>query len=604
MMLSSLSLKQKGFALIAIPLVVQTLFVSILAWCLTREAQAARSEMRSRDAILSAQVISKSVTEMLTDAVTYQTSNGLVGEPVQKERFESLHAELRRLDTLIAGKREQTESIKQMRVLLGKLEPVIRKPVDASGKPLFKTTLTDERLPSNLEAFFRNVDSLVKVEERLNKNAPLERAHLKDLVFTTLAIALLVNGALVMTLPSIFSRSITGRLAAIAAKTDRLAERKPLGERLTGRDEISALDDFLHRADREIEKALNNEKSTIEHAADGIFITDSQGTVTGANAAASRLAGRSGEHLIGSDIVGLVEEESTEIVDTKLREALAGQAPQPFEACLAGAATIEALWSVYWSELDSALFIVVHDLSEVKKVERMKQEFVATISHDLRTPLTAIENALSMVEMGVTGPVGQEALAELQGARRNAHRLIKLVNDLLDVEKLRAGRLGLHCEPVVLSSIVEETIEMVSGGAAEQRVSVTQEQTEYSVMVDRDRIAQVLANLLSNAIKFSTPGEVVRVTARPIDRYLQVLVSDRGPGIPDELTEKIFSVYEQVDTNRETEKKGTGLGLAICAGIVAEHGGDIGVLSQVGFGSAFWFTVPLHSRETRDSYET
>ncbi|MGD9685245.1 MAG: ATP-binding protein [Candidatus Obscuribacterales bacterium] len=596
-MLYSLSPKQKGFALIAIPLVVQILFVSILAWCLTGEAQAARNEMRSRDAILSAQVISKSVTEMLTDAITYQTSNGLVGEPVPQERFESLHAELRRLETLIVGEREQTESIKQMRALLEKLEPVIRKPVDASGAPLFKTSLTDERFPNDLEAFFQNVDSVVKVEERLNKNAPVARAHLKDLVFTTLTIAILVNGVLVIALPVLFSRSITGRLATIAAKTDRLAERKPLGERLPGRDEIAALDEFLHRADREIEKALSNEKSTIEHAADGIFMTDSQGKVTGANAAASRLTGRPGELLIGADIVGLVEEESTEIVDTKLREAVAGLALQPFEASLAGDAAIEALWSVYWSELDSALFIVVHDLCEVKKVERMKQEFVATISHDLRTPLTAIENALSMVEMGVAGPVGEEALAELQGARRNAHRLIKLVNDLLDVEKLRAGRLGLHREPVVLSSIVGETIEMVSGAAAEQRVSVAQEDTEYTVLVDRDRIAQVLANLLSNAIKFSPPGEVVRVSARPIDRYLQVLVSDRGPGIPDEFTEKIFSVYEQVDARRETEKKGTGLGLAICAGIVAEHGGDIGVLSQVGFGSAFWFTVPLQAQD-------
>lgn len=601
-MLSSLSLKQKGFALIAMPLAVQLVFVSILAWCLLKEGKIARSEMRSRDAILTAQVVSKTVTEMLTDSILHQTSNGLAGEPVSRERFEELHAELATLEKLTAGEKELAETLAHIKGMLTKLEEVIQAPVDSTGAPLFKKTLTDMRLPQYLGAYFRDVDRVVKVEERLNRHAPSERERLKDMVLLTLSLAFLGNIILVVAMPVLFSRNITGRLSAIAAKTDLLSRREPLGPRLPGSDEIAALDAFLHRADREIEKALSNERSTIEHAADAIFMTDREGKVTRANAAASRITGVLSEEpftdLEGADIVGLVAEDSIATVDAKLREAVSGRDQQSFEASLAGAGVpVEALWSVYWNEIDQTLFIVAHDLSEVKKVERLKQEFVATVSHDLRTPLTAIENALSMVEMGVAGPVGPEALTELQGARRNAHRLIKLVNDLLDVEKLRSGRLGLHIQPVVLARLVDATIEMVSGAAAEQDVIVSQDNTDYTVMVDEDRAGQVLANLISNAIKFSPPGEVVRVTARPVDRYLQVLVSDRGPGIPEEYSDKIFSAYEQVDVKRAAEKKGTGLGLAICAGIVAEHGGDIGVFSQVGFGSAFWFTLPLQSNQ-------
>jgi CheY-like chemotaxis protein len=177
-------------------------------------------------------------------------------------------------------------------------------------------------------------------------------------------------------------------------------------------------------------------------------------------------------------------------------------------------------------------------------------------------------------------------------AERNCVRLIGLVNDILDLERLEQGRLQMEIGEVALADVLARTREAVQAFAAERQVAVETDPTTVTVQGDSGRLVQVLVNLVSNAVKFSPAGSAVRVTVRENEGRVRVEVIDRGRGIPASHRAAIFERFRQVESSDARDKGGTGLGLAICKAIVEQHGGEIGVESEVGQGSTFWFEIP------------
>jgi signal transduction histidine kinase len=232
---------------------------------------------------------------------------------------------------------------------------------------------------------------------------------------------------------------------------------------------------------------------------------------------------------------------------------------------------------------------------EREQIERLKQEFVSMISHDLRTPLTSIQMFLSMLTLGMYGEVSHNIIEKSSKADRNAKRLIGLINDLLDLERMEDGQLQLEIDKADAAALVEESVEAVRGFAEKCGVSLTTNTPDgISIQADSRRLVQVLVNLLSNAIKFSPSGAAVCVSTEENDRLIMFKVSDRGRGVPEAMKAAIFDRFKQVETKDATEKNGTGLGLSICKAIVVGHGGSIGVSNQPNGepGSVFWFDVP------------
>jgi signal transduction histidine kinase len=224
--------------------------------------------------------------------------------------------------------------------------------------------------------------------------------------------------------------------------------------------------------------------------------------------------------------------------------------------------------------------------------ELSKRELMAMITHDLRSPLAAVQAVLELLSMGVYGEQTTEAVEHLGLAEDNVVRVLRLINDLLDIEKMRAGRLNMEIESTPLADVIKRSSEAVKTLAAKREVRIEAEETNASVNADAGRVTQVLINLLSNAIKYTPDKGTIVIGVKDLDEHaVEVSVTDTGCGIAPEYHETIFEKFEQASSAEIGQMKGTGLGLAICKAIVEQHGGTIGVRSELGEGSTFWFTL-------------
>lgn len=246
-------------------------------------------------------------------------------------------------------------------------------------------------------------------------------------------------------------------------------------------------------------------------------------------------------------------------------------------------------------ELDTA-FRSMSD--SVKQASAMKQQFFAMVSHDLRSPLTSMRFLLNLLSAGSFGELSEKGQKKVEAAESDVDRLLSLINDLLDAERLEQGRLDIDRRTVEIDSVVERAVRSVSPIGESKRVKIETTLAKELVYADSDRIVQVLVNLISNALKYAPFDSVISVSARKRDNFAVIEVMDSGPGIPTEKQGALFERFKQVSAS--DANTGSGLGLFICKAIISQHGGEIGVASDFGHGSTFWFTLPL-SREGQAS---
>jgi len=244
-----------------------------------------------------------------------------------------------------------------------------------------------------------------------------------------------------------------------------------------------------------------------------------------------------------------------------------------------------------------AAVAVLHDVTQRKVGEHRLNEFYALLSHELRTPLTSIRGSMGLLEAGVAGKLSSMGEELVTIARHEVDRLVRLVNNILDLKKIEAGKLQLHTSVVPPSQIVKTTLTALGSLAQETGVSLIEViSTERQVLCDQDRIIQVLTNLVANAIKFSPEGGTINIQVSEKEPHVRFAVVDRGPGIAADHLPLLFAKFQQVDTG---QRKGTGLGLAISKALVEQHGGKIGVESRIGEGSTFWFDLPAAASDSK-----
>jgi PAS domain S-box-containing protein len=235
---------------------------------------------------------------------------------------------------------------------------------------------------------------------------------------------------------------------------------------------------------------------------------------------------------------------------------------------------------------------IFRDVTARHEIEQMKDEFVSTVSHELRTPLTSIRGAIGLLAGGVLSADPVKAKRMLDIAVSNTDRLIRLINDILDIERMESGRIKMEKRTCEIANLIEQAVNSVREVADKARVMVDAPPARGRLLADGDRIVQTLTNLLGNAIKFSPPGGTVSLRVRHLENDFLFEVKDQGRGIPADKLTVIFERFQQADASDRREKGGTGLGLAISRSIVEQHGGRIWVESVVGSGSSFFFTLP------------
>jgi PAS domain S-box-containing protein len=247
-------------------------------------------------------------------------------------------------------------------------------------------------------------------------------------------------------------------------------------------------------------------------------------------------------------------------------------------------------------------FALTSDISDRKAIERMKDEFIAVVSHELRTPLTSIHSSLKILTTGKLGNLSEKGQRMLQIADEQTERLVRLVNNVLDLQRIQSGKVKMNKQACQVTDLMIEAVQTMQAMAQEQQVKLLVEPVTLLVWADHDYILQTLTNLISNAIKFSPPKSTVWLSASKQTNshrqqpktipYITFAVKDEGQGIPGDRLESIFERFQQVDSSDSRKKGGTGLGLAICRQIVEGHGGQIWAESCLEEGSSFYFTLP------------
>jgi Amt family ammonium transporter len=277
---------------------------------------------------------------------------------------------------------------------------------------------------------------------------------------------------------------------------------------------------------------------------------------------------------------------------TELLDLLIGMDEQARSGDLSRRVAVEPFTEV--GQIASRYNLVMQSLEETAATtDRMKNEFISTVSHELRTPLTSINASLGLMADGVVGKLSSESRNLVRIARQNSERLIRLISDILDIDKIASGKLAYDVRELEIHSLVVQAVEAHRALASEHSVElvVNDEAAGARVRADADRLIQVVTNLLSNAVKFSPEGASVEVSIVRHDGMIRVSVRDRGPGIPKSFHHLVFEKFIQADASDQRQRGGTGLGLTICRAIIEDLGGQIDFETEAGRGTTFFFDL-------------
>lgn len=355
-----------------------------------------------------------------------------------------------------------------------------------------------------------------------------------------------------------------------------------------------------------ITEALRNSEAQLRQLTDTvpalIAYVDADQRYQFHNKAFQEMMGLTQAQIQGQHMADVLGPELYPVVEPHVREVLSGYSVRYERRQLTAAGEWREYVMNYFPRYgeDAAenqvigFFALGNDVTELKRIDRMKSEFVSTVSHELRTPLTSIRGSLGLVVGGVAGQLPDKAKALVEIARTNCERLIRLINDILDSEKIESGKVTFDLRPLDMQQLLEQAISANEGFAVQHNVKLALKAEKFAVMVhaDSDRLLQVVTNLLSNAIKFSPVNETVTVRLRWKAGIARVEVSDRGPGIPEEFRQRIFQKFSQADSSDTRQKGGTGLGLSISRAIVERMEGTMGFTTELGAGTTFFFELP------------
>ncbi|PWT98840.1 MAG: hypothetical protein C5B53_06200 [Candidatus Melainabacteria bacterium] len=611
----------------------------VVLWNLmiTSEQQALR-EQHAKEVVATANDLSLSLLESARALSAYVVTKDRTGRGHLNAVVADMGKQSDRLSDLVQNDPHQAEIAKQIQSMQSRVASILRLLADLADRQREfvsrqKEMLGEQPLADDLSAapvpllssLVRDIPRLYGLRKQLNllfiellsqlntlkeevTRQPLglqTEEYWRHVIKNVLIAGVIINFMSTIAIGLFFTKSITTRLRVTMDNTANLADDRPLLPAIKGSDEIAHLDHAFHKmADsiKQAESLLRESEERFrlitEYLPIGVAILDSNGKIELVNDSFEKIFEQQSTELLGIQVESLFRKGSDDKVRdfARLKESAFGNTLE-----LAGLRKggkefpADVLLTSFSIQGLGKYLVIITDQTHKHEIERLKREFIAMVSHDLRTPLTLIMNNLAFLEQESSLRLSDQARKILHCSEEEGRRLIKLVNDLLDLEKMESGKFELQYEQLDVAELFEQAASGVKRFADTRNLKIEVADVDVDLTADGARLLQVLNNLLSNAIKFSPDGGTIRLSAEAGQQHLKVQVSDEGRGIPEAKQNHIFERFSQIELSDSKDKGGSGLGLAICRAIVEQHAGTIGVDSQEGKGSTFWFRIPSNS---------
>ncbi|MBC7998308.1 MAG: PAS domain-containing sensor histidine kinase [Leptolyngbya sp.] len=586
-----MKLWQRAALLIALPLCLECGFFLAIKQAQHDVDNAYIAESKSRDTVVLTYKSLKLCFDALSDVLNYRLS--------QKENFK-----VRAINCIqkLSARREELKANGGNDINIEKLEAVMNAIVvsvqrlnEDFEQPGFSRIDSIKRITTLANLTLR-ISETVLIEQEIAHKKTVANLNTKRQQFDELAtLAILISTAFACGLAYLFNKSTLKQLDVLMQNSSKLARGESLLPPLEGHDELARLDKQFRLMALSISELTERERAILKNSGEWIFAIDSKMKFSFVSDAVRNLLNMAPEDVLGKHAFNLLGEGTA-----KIEEAKSKGEDQIFEATIKNSddETVELQISVHWSTQEQTYFCIAHDIAARKQLERLKQSFIAMVSHDLRTPISA--NILTLDLLRSDPSVGQLTERGVKLVERSVasnNRLMNMINDLLDLERLEVGQLNIEPELTTFNDLIEEALPSVDVVAKAKLVNISHDDSDALLLCESSRIVQVLVNLLGNAVKFSPKDTEINIRIEEDEEYSSIHVIDQGPGIGPDVLPYIFDRFRQGNDGAATIKQGFGLGLEISKKLVELHGGTISVSSDLGHGSTFTIKLPRYKPE-------
>lgn len=597
---SKLKLAWKGVLLVGLPIAFELVFVGLLSYVLVQVDHERQIELHQRNIAFNASKLLNyyfRVVVIITSGKTPETWMG-----VQQTFVEAMKVK-RELHKLVENDPDMLEHMMKVEQTQSKLERFIER-----GNYMVAGGLTKESVNNALSGKDKLLPVVIGVAHRLQKViddaedkefvSPEKQQAFRQKQGQVLIAGLAANVLASVLLALFFTRDVTSRLTILADNADRLAKEKELNPQISGSDEIAQLDRVFHVTAMALAEARHKERAVFDNSQDVICAIAPDGKFTSMNPASVKMFGYSTEEMLSRTILDITFVDDQENTRNTLLGDFGDQTRLAFENRIVkkDGTSIYVLWSASRSREESVTYCIAHDISNRKELEQLKQEFLAVVSHDLRTPLMSITGAAKLIAAGAFGTIEGKPMTVLEGINTSGDKLLELINDLLDIEKLESGHMQLILEPIKLKEVVEKSI-AAAPEPARVRLEFYGDKPDIEIVADKDRIVQALGNIISHAMLRTPVDAQVRFMTRNTADAIEFQIIDAAPAMEEKARQQLFDRFKDMTSMQAAsveERVGTGLALPIARKIIESHGGTVGVITQGPSGNIYFVRLPLN----------
>ncbi|CAN5137702.1 hypothetical protein BH10CYA1_BH10CYA1_58340 [soil metagenome] len=593
----SLPTPYKVWMLVLVPLLLQLGFVAVLVSLLHQIEIERKQERYGREVEAHLTALLRILVTAGSASMQSQLSSGTTALRSIKSDAQRVDNETDALKELTKDDSRRRATVYELTVQLGHVrESLTRINADLKADNTVNVILEGRSLKRQIDRTFVFIDQVLAVQQSNREAATRAQDAYRQRIKVLLIVGVTLNILIALLFSAYFHKGIVRRLRALMDNTVRLSRGQELSPMIAGDDEIALLDSVFRAMANSVNEMTRRERAVLEHSADVICSLDRKGNFTAINPAMERICGYAPADLLGHPLIEIVVVDHQPTA-TALQQIVKEKSEASFENQIRHkkGPFVDMLWSAKWSQDEESLFCVARDTSRGKELERLKRDFVAMVSHDLRTPLTTIQMFLDVASVGAYGELAEADRKDISAAEASVERLSALVNNVLDMEKIESGQLSICCENTSLNSLFQRALRMVSPSANERSIEIAVvAPAEANVRLDGDRISWVITTFLANAIKFSSPASIVTLSASVNIGWIKIEVTDQAIELPENLRESIFDRFVRLEASKQWQEPTLRIGLAICKAVVEKHGGKIGVESHDGCGNRFWFLLPVN----------